>query len=388
MENRILPQDWIEDSIENYLYHYRTTSHSIYIVIVIAIAAALISLPFIYVDISVEGTGIIRPKAERTIITAPISEIVDEVYVCEGDHLDKGQPILRFRTSSADTKINLHEDLLSDINQQYYDLTYLAKGERPPVFRSSARQQEYFSFLSQKSQIETDIIQYKTEWQRNKNLYDQKLISEEEYNKYLYQFQDKENELKSLIQNQMSTWQTARNQLNNQKHETTTNIKSNQVDKELYTVSSPINGTIEQFNGIYRGMTLQAGTQLAFISPDSALYMEAYVEPKDIAFIQEGMDVKVQIESFNYNEWGLIEGFVSQISSDFITDEAKGYRYKVKVQLKSDQLVLKSTGRVGKLKKGMTGLAHFVVTRRSLFDLLYHNIDHWINPTQNKLNQK
>ena len=386
--NQILPQGWIEDILENYLYQHKTKSHYIYIVVVLAVAAALVSLPFINVDISVAGMGVIRPQAERSVIVAPISEIVDEVFVTEGDHLVKGQPILRFRTSSADTRIGLQENVLLDINQQYADLTYLARGGRPPVFQSSARQQEYLSFLSKKEQIQTDINQYKAEWLRNKALFDKHLISEEEYNRYLYQYQDKENELKSLVQNQMSVWQTDRNNLNNQRNEATSNIKSNQVDKELFTVCSPVTGTIEQFNGIYRGLNLQAGTQLAFVSPDSTLYLEAYVAPKDIAFIQEGMPVKVQLESFNYNEWGQLEGIVTQISSDFITDENNGYLYKVKVKLTKDFLTLKSTGRIGRVKKGMTALAHFVVTKRSLFDILYHNIDHWVNPTQNKLNKQ
>ena len=155
--NQILPQGWIEDSLENYLYQHKTKSHYIYIVVVLAVAAALVSLPFINVDISVAGMGVIRPQAERSVIVAPISEIVDEVFVTEGDHLVKGQPILRFRTSSADTRIGLQENVLLDINQQYADLTYLARGGRPPVFQSSARQQEYLSFLSKKEQIQTDI---------------------------------------------------------------------------------------------------------------------------------------------------------------------------------------------------------------------------------------
>ena len=49
--------------------------------------------------------------------------------------------------------------------------------------------------------------------------------------------------------------------------------------------------------------------------------------------------------------------------------------------MERDYLQLKS-GRVGKLKKGMTVSAHFMVTRRSLFDLLYQKIDDWANPKQ------
>ncbi|MEG0462986.1 MAG: HlyD family secretion protein, partial [Bacteroides sp.] len=32
--------------------------------------------------------------------------------------------------------------------------------------------------------------------------------------------------------------------------------------------------------------------------------------------------------------------------------------------------------------KGMTVSAHFMVTRQSLFDLLYQQMDDWVNPEQ------
>lgn len=56
------------------------------------------------------------------------------------------------------------------------------------------REQEYLSFVAQTNQIKSDIRNFKTEWLRNKALYDEKMISEEEYNKYYYQYLDKTNE--------------------------------------------------------------------------------------------------------------------------------------------------------------------------------------------------
>lgn len=388
MDNGILPQYWIEDSVENYFCKYKTTSNWFYIVIIIAVVVALLSLPFIYIDISVEGTGIIRPKTERSVVTSPVSEIVEEVFVREGDHLVRGQKILCFRTTIAETKIRQQEQMMENISQQCHDLSCLTSGSPPPVFHSSLKQQEYKSFVSNKHQIETAVSQSKTEWLRHKALFDKELISEEEYDKYLYQFKDRENELESFIQNQLKTWRTDLDRLMVQEKEIVANIKSYQADKNLYTIYSPINGTIEDFNGIYGGLTLQAGTKLAVISPDDVLYMEAYIDPKDIAFIQEGMDVKIQIESFHYNEWGFVGGKVWQISSDYVINEMGRYQFKVKVLLDTNKLVLKSTGKVGEIKKGMTGLAHFIVARKSLFDILYHNMDLWINPTQNKLNHQ
>lgn len=49
--------------------------------------------------------------------------------------------------------------------------------------------------------------------------------------------------------------------------------------------------------------------------------------------------------------------------------------------MERDYLQLKD-GRTGRLKKGMTVSAHFMVTRRSLFDLLHQKMDSWVNPKQ------
>ena len=49
--------------------------------------------------------------------------------------------------------------------------------------------------------------------------------------------------------------------------------------------------------------------------------------------------------------------------------------------MERDYLQLKD-GRIGRLKKGMTVSAHFMVTRRSLFALLYQKMDSWVNPRQ------
>ncbi len=90
------------------------------------------------------------------------------------------------------------------------------------------------------------------------------------------------------------------------------------------------------------------------------------------------------MESFNYNEWGTLKGHVTSISSDYIQDNGNNIYYKVKIQLDKEYLRLKRTGRIGRIKKGMTAIAHFMVSRKSLFDLLYKSIDDMVNPTQYK----
>lgn len=55
--------------------------------------------------------------------------------------------------------------------------------------------------------------------------------------------------------------------------------------------------------------------------------------------------------------------------------------FRVKCQLDRNYLSLKS-GIKGFLKKGMTVRARFIVTNRSLLQLLYQKTDKWLNPTQ------
>lgn len=377
----LLPNEWIENSIETYIYQHTTKSQIIYWVVLAAITVTCIALPFIYVDISVQGSGIVRPVAEKAEISSSITEMVDSVYVREGQQVNKGDVILRFRTNNSDYKINYQSSRLNDCEAHLADLSFLAKGDCPSHFKSPVRRQEYTYFTRKKTELETTLAQAEKEYNRNKVLFDKKVISEEEYDKYYFQWQSQQNELASLVQSQLSTWQTDLNSYRNSFNEMSSSLKQEVKDKDMYIVRSPVDGTVDQFSGMYRGSSIQAGQALAVISPDSTLCLEVYVTPRNIGFMSVGMPVNVQVESFNYNEWGTIPGKVKDISSDFLTDNQGNSFYKVKCEMERDYLKLKS-GRVGKLKKGMTVSAHFMVTRRSLFDLLYQKVDDWANPRQ------
>ena len=377
----LLPNEWIENSIETYIYQHTTKSQVIYWVVLLAITATLVALPFIYVDISVQGSGVVRPIAEKAEITSSVTEIVDSVFVREGEQVKKGDVILRFKTANSDYKISYQISRLNDCSAQLMDLAYLAKGEKPNTFSSPVRQQEYIYFIRKKQELETASAQAEKEYMRNKTLFEKKVISEEEYDGYYFKLQNQRNELASLMQSQLSTWQADKNTYQNTYNEMNSSLKQEVKDKDLYIVRSPVAGTVDQFSGVYRGSSIQAGQTLAVISPDSTLCLEVYVTPRNIGFMSVGMPVKMQVESFNYNEWGTIPGKVKEISSDFLTDSQGNSFYKVKCEIERDYLQLKN-GRVGKLKKGMTVSAHFMVSRRSLFDLLYQKMDDWVNPRQ------
>jgi HlyD family secretion protein len=49
---------------------------------------------------------------------------------------------------------------------------------------------------------------------------------------------------------------------------------------------APVSGRIDQLSGIYEESIIQAGQQLAIITPDTLLIGEIYITPDDIGLIK------------------------------------------------------------------------------------------------------
>ena len=383
----ILKSDYIKDSIDTYFNEIKVSSTIIYMVVSITVVISLILLPFIYIDITMSSSGIIRPVTEKTAITSSLTEYVDSVYKTEGSYIHKGDTLLTFSKRSIEKKLHHDKFIIDDYNSQIADLTFLSKGSCPTIFLSPARKNEYQLYLSKKKEIETLVEQTKREHERNTQLYEQKLISRQEYETTMYQYQNKKDELSSLTTNQISVWQTDLTNLKSKLSEYNTDLGQQRIQMEQYVITSPVNGTLEQFTGIYKGNMIQAGTTIATISPSARTYVECYVTPEDIGFVHKGMKVNIQVSAFNYNEWGKITGEVEYVSSDITQDTNGGSYFKVRCKLDKSYLQYKNTGKKGYVKKGMTVSVHFIVARRSLFDCLYQNINNWINPTQNNISE-
>lgn len=375
-------EPFTENTAEYYLYKNRIQTNIIYIITLATIIIIVVLLPFIYIDISISALGKIRPITEKASVTAFVTEIVDSVYVKEGDKLKKGDIILTQRFANKTNQQQYKNELINEINDKLKDLEHLVKGCVPTTFFSMSIREDYIHYLSQHRQIETILEQYKIEWERNKILFDKGLISESEYNKFYYQYVDKKNELVTLVHEQKKNWCNELYNLQKEQKEYLSTIKELKTDKKAYELRSPVSGSLDQFVGIYKGCIISAGQQIAIISPNGKLCIEVCISPHDIAFIKKGQDVRIQVDALNYNEWGTLHGIVKNISSDMFEDGNGNYYYKVKCILNQNYLTLRNTNHKAFIKKGMSVVAHFIVTKQSLFTLLYKNIDEWANPTQ------
>lgn len=377
----LFPSEVINNGIEAYLARHSIKPQWIYWIVLAAITGTIIVFPFIYIDLSVQDTGIVRPVGEKAEIKSTVTEYVDSIFIKEGSKINRGDTILTLRSLAPDYKINYQQGRLTDLTEHINDLRYLARNVKPATFHSDTRRQEYLHFIRQKTEYETAATKTEKDMERNRILFEKNVISAEEYESYQYEYDKATNQLASFTDNQLSKWQTELNSYLNMYGEINSNLNLDSKEKDFYAITSPINGTVEQFRGIYRGSNIQAGTTLAIISPDSSLYVEVYVQPRNIGYIHTGMAVHLQVEAFNYNEWGALPGKVIEVSSDFFMDESGRTIYKVKCSLDKGFLQHKK-GMKGFIKKGMTVSAHFMITRRSLLDILYLKMDNWMNPAQ------
>lgn len=378
----LLSDEWLNNSIEAYIHSIKPTSQSIYWSILISIICIIIALPFIYIDISIQSYGIIRPITEKTEIKSMITELVDSVYTREGNKIRKGDTILQFRINELTHETNYQNKRLNDCQAHLSDLKILIEGKQPQKFHSQVQKQEYILFNKRKKELETNAKQAKKEFLRNESLFKMKIISEEEYDNSYFKYQNVLNKQESFVENQLSIWKSELNNYQNLLNEIKKSLYNNFETKKMYIVKSPVNGSIDKFSGIYKGSNIHKGDLIAIISPDSSLCIEAMVSPQDIGYIYIEMPVKIQIDSFNYNEWGTITGKVKEISSDFLIDNNNQAYYKIKCNLEKNYL-LSQKGKKGYLKKGMTAHIHFMITQCSLFQLLYQKMDDWSNPTRN-----
>lgn len=85
----------------------------------------------------------------------------------EGDQVNKGDVLLRFRTNNSDYKINYQTNRLNDYEAHLSDLAYLAKANVLPGFILRYVNRN-IPILSKAKELETSLAQAEKEYKRNK----------------------------------------------------------------------------------------------------------------------------------------------------------------------------------------------------------------------------
>jgi adhesin transport system membrane fusion protein len=100
---------------------------------------------------------------------------------------------------------------------------------------------------------------------------------------------------------------------------------------------APVNGLVKNIRVTTLGGVLKPSEELMQIVPlEDELVVEARVRPADIAFVKIGQPASVKIDAYDYTIYGWLDGTVSYISPDTLTEDLRqGEQAYYRVQVKS-----------------------------------------------------
>lgn len=97
---------------------------------------------------------------------------------------------------------------------------------------------------------------------------------------------------------------------------------------------APVEGTVQQLAvHTVGGVITPAQVLMVIVPPDYPFEVEAFVENKDIGFVNAGQEAEIKIETFPYTKHGTIHGEVKHVSSDAIDDDKRGLVYSSRVKM-------------------------------------------------------
>ena len=376
---KIFPFELIQNSVESLHSKHHTTSKIIYLTTIGITILCIGLLPVIKVNLSSQSRGVIRSKRNNNALTTSFYGQIKAINIQENQKVEQGDTLLILNTAKLDTQTKHNQSLLNQHRAYLKDLTLLinSKNANPQLY-TSLFNQEYLQYQQGLNEYQLSENFKRKEFRLAEKLLASGSIAKVEFEQKKFEWEIARNALKSYCEQQIKIWEVELQKQNDQINALKSENLQLAREREQYIIVAPISGTIVQYSGVTAGNFVAPNQPFAEISSNEHLIVESYVSPADIGLIHTDMEVKFQIDAFNYNQWGLAQGKVIDISSDIMITQNQPH-FIVKCALNSTQLSLKN-GHTGNFKKGMTLTARYAITERTLFQLLYDKMDDWLNP--------
>jgi adhesin transport system membrane fusion protein len=135
------------------------------------------------------------------------------------------------------------------------------------------------------------------------------------------------------------------------------------------TVLSPVHGIIKQMKVNTIGGVVQPGSDLLEIVPlEDNLLIEARIRPQDVAFLNPGQTAMVKFSAYDFTIYGGLKAKLELIGADTITDE-KGNSFYL-IQVRTDKSHLGSDEHPLLIIPGMVATVDIITGKKSVLDYL------------------
>ena len=353
---------------------------SIYLVITLFVILIIGILPLTNLPVSASSRGVIRSQTENTKIVSVVGgRVITNDLQRNNQQIKQGDTLLVVTSEQLDTQKSLQSNQSSDYSAQLQDLNRLTRGQYGGL-QTGQYQRELSAMQEKIAQVQTQLSLAKKDYDRASLLYNQGVIPKSEYDKFYHTYQGLQSQVSGIREQQLAQWQAQKRDTERQLRSLGSEITRINQEQKNYIITAPISGRLVNFSGIQKGNFIVQGQPIGEISPEENMVVECMVSPKDIGFIKKSQKVKFQIDAYNYNQWGLLEGKVMDIDQNITVNQQTGDAYfKVRCVMDKNYLQLKN-GYKGQVGKGMTLTARFYLLDRTLWQLLFDRVDDWFNP--------
>ena len=143
---------------------------------------------------------------------------------------------------------------------------------------------------------------------------------------------------------------------------------------ERTSVRSPVDGGINRVNYVTADAYVSTGDVLLEIVPTgSDLIVETRINPKDIAEIVIGQDVKISLTAYDPSKYGRIDGRVASVSADALSDNQTGEQYYL-VDVSIDGELYEDDGSAVTVLPGMVASIDVLSGKRTVLDYFWQPI--------------
>ena len=381
-------------------------------------------------DLITRGEGRLVAEGQNKLVQAPDGGIIKEIFVKEGDTVERDQVLALINSTAAEGSleeiiakrnsltaklVRLDAELKNtDINQLESNLKNFSESVRESqlalfLANKSNLRSLLFSIESERDQLEKSLETIKQELSGARDL--QILINEEseellplitagalgssekfrlkretaQLRSEIQVLEAKVNETEAgylRLQAQIEALKSGyerdifdeRAVYINELSEIKARIPILEQKLEQTEIRSPSNGIINSLPVSDKETVIKTGDVIAEIVPSTdKLFVEAFIDPKDIAKIETGQDARISLTAYDAAKYGYLSGLLYKVSADAVyREEKQSYMYAIEVELVNN--LYDSGGSAVPLNPGMIAQVDIIRGQQTILEYFWQPI--------------
>ena len=381
-------------------------------------------------DLITRGEGRLVAEGQNKLVQAPDGGIIKEIFVKEGDTVERDQVLALINSTAAEGSleeiiakrnsltaklVRLDAELKNtDINQLESNLKNFSESVRESqlalfLANKSNLRSLLFSIESERDQLEKSLETIKQELSGARDL--QILINEESeellplitagalgssekfrLKRETAQLRSEIQVLEAKVKETEAGYLRLQAQIEalksgyerdifderavyiNELSEIKARIPILEQKLEQTEIRSPSNGIINSLPVSDKETVIKTGDVIAEIVPSTdKLFVEAFIDPKDIAKIETGQDARISLTAYDAAKYGYLSGLLYKVSADAVyREEKQSYMYVIEVELVNN--LYDSSGSAVPLNPGMIAQVDIIRGQQTILEYFWQPI--------------